>query len=909
MHKNPLSSYEDENPEQYNEYDDANYNTDVFLNDNDNENEDDPTFSKSKNPTCPHYRQLTSSSTASRAHRAFVPCCTSGNHTGDRTALGVHDIEDLVSFGKHTNLRRNVPLYRGPKGSSYGMSLEMDDDKRLRVTSVRPNGPAASHVRSGDIILAVNGSDTSNMCFERIVDKIKGSKDPLILDIHDGSTNNTSACPYYLSQALAKEAEVVFAPYNYLLDPGIRKALGIDLNNAIVVLDEGHNVESNLRECGSGKYAEGELCDLMVILSYWAATESSDHANDTDMYDNDGNQLSIGDAAHHLMVFLETLINFGRNRREENFENHPGAAGANAAVANYKRFKTPDDHEFEISQSYWGPTGRGERGKPVGCAPLFQELGLTQKDMKHIFQVAEAFLNKVRSTLKPQDYRNNLIDRLEELIDRFVMASENAQHYYIALVAQANGNLAFASGEEDDTVHPRSLRFGKSYQKAPRALPLMPPRTKENPQRLLNPCSRCPTKHEQEKIRHGLACDGSTPSWEFVYVLDLLSPGIYMTKLAAACHSVILASGSLAPIPSLMGELNLLPPVPEVKVIEGKMERKKNTITPVEKIETTLNEKESSKLAPSTDVDAKSLLVLQEKLTRRLQIHPKPLEAGHVINMEKQLLAVSVGHFHDGSEIKVTYANYRNPEFLLKLGTAVASIIETIPSGGILVFLPSYSLLNKCARVWKESVVGDVWDRLVLSKGKVIIEETGSSENFENMKADYNETIQSGGSCILLAVYRGKMSEGVSFNDDYARGVICIGLPLPNAKDRGVLAKKDYNDEQRKLCGRTDLISGYDWYRQQAYRAIAQALGRCIRHRLDYGCIFLLDSRHCDDNVLVQRDAGGICRNHQDLPRWIRRHVKNLTEDHESSMGMSGSLQQEVTTFQFFVIALCSKMS
>jgi len=93
-----------------------------------------------------------------------------------------------------------------------------------------------------------------------------------------------------------------------------------------------------------------------------------------------------------------------------------------------------------------------------------------------------------------------------------------------------------------------------------------------------------------------------------------------------------------------------------------------------------------------------------------------------------------------------------------------------------------------------------------------------------------------------------------------------------------VLAKKDYNDEQRGLRGRTDLISGNNWYRQQAYRAIAQALGRCIRHEKDYGTVILMDSRHCDDDAFSQRDAEGISRVHKELPSWIRPHVKNLAE-------------------------------
>ena len=45
-------------------------------------------------------------------------------------------------------------------------------------------------------------------------------------------------------------------------------------------------------------------------------------------------------------------------------------------------------------------------------------------------------------------------------------------------------------------------------------------------------------------------------------------------------------------------------------------------------------------------------------------------------------------------------------------------------------------------------------------------------------------------SCILLAVFRGKMSEGVSFNDDNTRGVICVGHPCQIALIALLLPKK-----------------------------------------------------------------------------------------------------------------------
>ena len=124
----------------------------------------------------------------------------------------------------------------------------------------------------------------------------------------------------------------------------------------------------------------------------------------------------------------------------------------------------------------------------------------------------------------------------------------------------------------------------------------------------------------------------------------------------------------------------------------------------------------------------------------------------------------------------------------------------------------------------------------------------------------------------LFAVYRGKMSEGISFNDNYARGVICIGVPLPNAFSLDIKSKQSYNDEQRKLRNRTDLLPGREWYNQQAYRAIAQALGRCIRHSGDFGAIFLMDSRHCDNGG----PNDGTPSAHKNLPKWMRKSVQNL---------------------------------
>lgn len=38
------------------------------------------------------------------------------------------------------------------------------------------------------------------------------------------------------------EAEIIFVPYNYLIDPMARRSIGISIENSILIFDEAHNV-------------------------------------------------------------------------------------------------------------------------------------------------------------------------------------------------------------------------------------------------------------------------------------------------------------------------------------------------------------------------------------------------------------------------------------------------------------------------------------------------------------------------------------------------------------------------------------------------------------------------------------------------------------------------------------------
>ncbi|CEL98142.1 unnamed protein product [Vitrella brassicaformis CCMP3155] len=67
-------------------------------------------------------------------------------------------------------------------------------------------------------------------------------------------------CPFFATRENQKICDLVFCPYNYILNPEARKTLKLDLTNAIVILDEGHNVEKVCEEAASFDLRGADLC-------------------------------------------------------------------------------------------------------------------------------------------------------------------------------------------------------------------------------------------------------------------------------------------------------------------------------------------------------------------------------------------------------------------------------------------------------------------------------------------------------------------------------------------------------------------------------------------------------------------------------------------------------------------------
>ncbi|XP_018915007.2 Fanconi anemia group J protein homolog isoform X1 [Bemisia tabaci] len=212
---------------------------------------------------------------------------------------------------------------------------------------------------------------------------------------------------------------------------------------------------------------------------------------------------------------------------------------------------------------------------------------------------------------------------------------------------------------------------------------------------------------------------------------------------------------------------------------------------------------------------------------------PIRLEAAHVIDKSQ----VWIGALSCGPrriQLESTYQKTATYEFQDELGRVILEVCKKVPFG-VLCFLSSYTLLEKLVNRWESTGLLDE-----ISEHKYILIEPRRMDHLQTVMEKFYEYVQEKGA-LFFAVFRGKVSEGINFSDNYARCVISVGIPYPNAKDNLVKLKKDFNNEFR--LKNNDILSGDKWYQIQAYRALNQALGRCIRHKNDWGAILLIDHR------------------------------------------------------------------
>ncbi|CAN9508127.1 unnamed protein product [Ophioblennius macclurei] len=264
---------------------------------------------------------------------------------------------------------------------------------------------------------------------------------------------------------------------------------------------------------------------------------------------------------------------------------------------------------------------------------------------------------------------------------------------------------------------------------------------------------------------------------------------------------------------------------------------------------------------------------------------PVSLENKHVIERDQIFVSV-IEKGPDSVKLSSAFDRRFVPENMASLGNTVANLSRVVPHG-LLVFFPSFPVMEKTLDFWKTNGHAARIEKLkpmfVEPKGKGTFNEV-----IDGYYSKVNDPASKGGS--FFAVCRGKASEGLDFADTFGRGVIITGLPFPPRMDPRVVLKMRFLDEMcRKPVPGMKYLSGQEWYRQQAFRAVNQAIGRVIRHKEDFGAIFLCDQRFKNADVRAH------------LPSWVRPYVRpyesfgNMVRDVSQFFRVAHKLRPVVT--------------
>lgn len=143
------------------------------------------------------------------------------------------------------------------------------------------------------------GTERNNLCHLKLRNKecnfrdnvdISNAEvtDVLIKDIEDLVTigKKCTSCPYYLAREIAKTTyvDIIFLPYNYLLDRRILKNFDINLSNSVVIFDEAHNIEKVCEESASINFTCIDIKNCINDITH--AIKNNNNVDLVNVYDS-----------------------------------------------------------------------------------------------------------------------------------------------------------------------------------------------------------------------------------------------------------------------------------------------------------------------------------------------------------------------------------------------------------------------------------------------------------------------------------------------------------------------------------------------------------------------------------------------------------------------------------------------
>ncbi len=185
----------------------------------------------------------------------------------------------------------------------------------------------------------------------------------------------------------------------------------------------------------------------------------------------------------------------------------------------------------------------------------------------------------------------------------------------------------------------------------------------------------------------------------------------------------------------------------------------------------------------------------------------------------------------DQVAVSTRFEDRGDPAVVRNYGALLVDMCSVVPDG-IVCFFPSYFYLEMIVGAWNEMGVL----RAALKQKLLFVETSDFTESTYALQ-NYRKACDNGRGAVLLAVARGKVSEGIDFDDQYGRAVILFGVPYIYTESRVLRARLEFLRDQYQI--REGEFLTFD-----AMRTASQCIGRVIRGKSDYGIMIFADARY-----------------------------------------------------------------
>lgn len=595
-------------------------------------------------------------------------------------------------------------------------------------------------------------------------------------------------CPFYTAKAQQETADIIFVPYNYIIDPLIRKSLSVDLQGSVIILDEAHNLETVASDAASFELTSTDLKLCVTMIQQYIDMKqdslvaplleshlggksapkvvSAPSASNTDDNGKEGDEDVIADDLDRISHFepTPTLMKTMITNLLTELSSIVFPVGSNAKVGDGK----------------W-------------VYEIFEKLGITTENAhayltlvdRMAFEISEAQGSYVQvpSANSVNPYAGaNAMSSVSECLRKMFMtglpASEVSSHFK-AVVQREQAKTGFFSGRRGApgsnyaSLDPSSTGVGDGS-----AAPNISSATGTST-RPANPFDR---------------------QWTYKLSLWCFHPGMAMRSLMnTGVRSLIVTSGTLSPLDSFAYELGIPFPlrlenahvIPTSQIWVG--------VLPVSVDGEVLN----SSYTNRSDEYKRSL---GRTLINLARVSPD----GMLIffpsyDMMRECIELWQASTSTEATIWDQMCRYKQP------------VVEPRESKQLKFAMKDY--YDKVDTPASGDLKGAIF--FAVCRGKV-----SEGLDFSNQ---YGRTVVVTG----LPLAQNK-DQKVKLKREY----------LDNQAMQRRMAPRTLSSTSSDSYQSTDKpLSGADWYAQSAWRAVNQAIGRVIRHRNDYGAIVFADER------------------------------------------------------------------